>query len=312
MADLHIDREFLRRFEAGIDPRHPERSEIPARVLAEGRVCMVLAPKEPNAAPVVYKRLPSFRTPAEADRYEALHRRYVRALGERVGVRVMPSAVAQVPSHTPNHVVLYIVQEQVPEDCIGQNAIYRLPPTDINRLLLAVLQETAKVFDFNRAHQGELELGFDSQISNWALLGFDPANPRLPERIRLAYLDTSTPLMRRHGQEQLDAELFLRSLPRVFRPLVQRSTLNDLMARYYDFRRVALDLVAKFHKEGRPELIQGLADTANWFFLAERQEMHFRPLTESEARARYRWDEFSWRAYLALRKFDRKVFGART
>lgn len=312
MADLHVDRDFLRRFEAGLDPRHPERSEIPAQVLGEGRVCLVLSLKEHNGAPLVYKRLPLFRSAAEAERYGALHRRYVRALGERIGVRVAPNVVVQAPSQTPGHVALYIVQEQVDEDCIGHNAIYRLSPPDIDRLLLAVLQESAKVFDFNQAHQGELELGFDGQISNWAILGFDPDNPVLPERIRLAYLDTSTPLMRRQGQEQLDAELFLRSLPRLFRPIVQRSTLNDLMARYYDFRRAVLDLVANFHKEGRPELIRGLADTANWFFLAERQEMHFRPLTEAEVRAHYRWDEFSWRAYLALRKFDRKVFGTRT
>lgn len=311
MANLCVDREFLQRFEAGIDPRRPERSDIPARVLAEGRVCLVLSLKDCKATPLVYKRLPMFRTPAEAERYEVLHRRYIRALSERVGVRVMPSATAQVPSQAPGRTVLYIVQERVHEDCVGHNAIYRLSPADISRLLLAVLQETAKVFDFNRTHKGDLELGFDSQISNWAILGFDPENPGLPERIRLAYLDTSTPLMRRHGEEQLDADLFLRSLPRVFRPIIRRSTLNDLLARYYDFRRAALDLVANFHKEGRPELVRGLADTVNWFFLAERQEMHFRPLTEVEVRTRYRWDEFTWRAYLALRKLDRKVFGPR-
>jgi hypothetical protein len=193
----------------------------------------------------------------------------------------------------------------LPEDTIGHQAIYRMTPPDVGRLLLATLQETAKVFDFNHAHQGELEIGFDAQISNWAIIGFDPERCILPERPKLTYLDTSTPLMKRRGEEQLDPELFLRSAPSFLLPLVRRAFLPDVMSRYYDFRR--LDIVANFQKEGRRDLIPSMIDTVNWFFLAERQERHFKPITYEEIRRYYRWDALIWRVYLALRKLDRTI-----
>ena len=43
MANLHVDRDFLQHFEAGLDLRRPERSAIPARVLGQGRVSTVFA-----------------------------------------------------------------------------------------------------------------------------------------------------------------------------------------------------------------------------------------------------------------------------
>ncbi len=140
-----------------------------------------------------------FRSVEEAEYYEALHRKYIRTLGERAGLRVMPSMTVRIADVTPGRVIVYIVQEQAPEDTAGHTAIYHLSPIDVNRLLLGVLQEAAKVFDFNQQHRGTQELGFDLRMSNWAILGFDPEQPYLPERIRLAYLDTSTPLMRRNG-----------------------------------------------------------------------------------------------------------------
>jgi hypothetical protein len=307
VADIHVDIELLKRFEAGLDPRRPERSAVAARILAHGQVSTVIAIKGQWGPELAYKRLPMFQSEDEAERYVALHRRYVRALGERAGVRVASCAIAQVESPQNKHIVVYIVQEQVPDDAVCCQAIYRLSAADVGRLVLIALQETAKVFDFNQAHQGDLELGFDAEISNWAIIGFDPDRCTLSDRARLAYLDTSTPMMRRRGQEQLDPELFLRSAPSLLVPLIRRTLLQDVMGRYYDFRRVALDLVASFQKEGRGELIPSLVDTVNWFFLAERQEMHFAPITMDEIRRYHRWDALIWRLYLVLRRLDRAM-----
>jgi hypothetical protein len=307
VADIRVDIELLKRYEAGLDPRRPERSAIASRILAYGQVSTVIELRSQPGPDLAYKRLPMFQSEDEAERYVALHRRYVRTLGERAGVRVAPCAVAQVQNPQTKQVVVYVVQEQMPEDAVCCQAIYRLSAADIGRLVLLALQETAKVFDFNRAHQGDLELGFDAEISNWAIVGFDPVRCILSDRARLAYLDTSTPMMRRRGQEQLDPELLLRSAPSLLAPLIRRTFLQDVIGRYYDFRRVALDLVASFQKEGRGELVPGLVDTVNWFFLAERQEMHFRPLTIDEIRRYHRWDALIWRLYLMLRKLDRAI-----
>ncbi len=231
----------------------------------------------------------------------------MRALGERAGVRVIPCTTTQIVDAGRGRVVVYIVHDQIPEDTIGNMTIYRMSASDVNRLVLAVLQETGKVFAFNQGHEGDLELGINAQIAHWAIVGFDPERGGLPERFRLLYMDTSTPLIRRRGQEQLDPDLFLRSAPAWLVPIVRRIFLPEVMTRYYSFRRVALDLVASFLKEGRSDLVSGLVDTVNWFFLAELEDMHFKPMTVEELRAYHRWNTTIWRIYLELRKLERTL-----
>ena len=307
MANLHVDHDFLQRFETGLDLRRPERSAIRARVLGQGRVCTVFGLYDDPLSPAL-KRLAVFRSDEDAIHYEALHRKYVRALGERAGVRVLPCTTLRVRDASGTRVVVYIIQEQAQEDSIGHQAIYRMCATpDIDHLLGLILQETAKVFDLNAAHQGGQEIGFDARISNWVIQGFDPENPCLTDRMRLAYLDTTTPLMRSHGQEQFDIRPFVRGMPALLPMFLRRSVLNDLIARYYDFRGTVVDLLANLYVEGRPELVPMLIDSANWYFLAERAEQHFRPLTVSEVAAHHRRNALSWRAYLAVRKLTRKL-----
>jgi hypothetical protein len=300
-----VDRDFLQHFETGLDLRRPERSAIPARVLGQGRVSTVFTLAE-GPQTLALKRLAVFRSDDDAIRYEALHRKYVRALGERAGIRVLPSTIHHVRDASGGRIVVYIVQEQVNEDSVGHQAIYRLCTSDIDRLLTLTLQEAAKVFDLNAAHQGQ-EIGFDARFSNWAIIGFDPERPCMSDRMRLAYLDTTTPLMRSRGQEQFDIAPFVRGMPALLPMFLRRAALNDLIARYYDFRSAALDLLANLHYEGRPELVPWLTDSVNWFFLAERADTHFRPLTVPEVKAHYRRDAFSWQAYLAVRKLTRKL-----
>lgn len=306
MANLRVDQDFLQHFEDGLDLRRPERSAIPARLLCQGRVSTVFALGE-GAQALAFKRLAVFRSDEDAARYEAQHRKYVRALGERARVRVLPCVTLRAYNPAGGRPVVYIIQELIDEDWLGHQAIYRLCAPDIDRLLTLILQETAKVFDLNAAHQGGQEIGFDPRFSNWAILGFDPEKPCLTERMRLAYLDTSTPLMRNRGQEQFDREPFIRGMPALLPKFLRRSALNELITRYYDFRRAVVDMLANLYFEGRPELVPWLTDSVNWFFLAERADTHFRPLTVAEVEAHHRRDRISWRAYLAARRLTRKL-----
>ncbi|RPI50733.1 MAG: hypothetical protein EHM56_10465, partial [Chloroflexi bacterium] len=62
-----MDLDLLQEFERGLDPAHPERSRIPAQILGYGEISTVL---EIGAGPqreLAYKRLPMFRSEAEAD-----------------------------------------------------------------------------------------------------------------------------------------------------------------------------------------------------------------------------------------------------
>jgi hypothetical protein len=304
---LRINLELLRQFEAGLDPRFPERSEIPTRVLGYGEISTVLEIGTGSERDLGYKRMPMFRTEQEADSYEALHREYVQVLRDRIGLQVASSDIVRLVDEQSSKVVVYIVQEKFPSEAIGHRAIHRLPPPDVSKLVRAVLRETAKVFDFNNQHKGELEVGFDGQISNWAIVGCDPAEPRLDGEIELVYLDTSAPLLRKAGKEQLDPELFLRSAPSFLVWLLRLLFTDEVMTRYYDFRKVVVDLIANFYKEQRPELVPDLVDTVNRFLSAEIQDGGFEPIKVAEISAYYRRDAWIWRLYLAFRKIDRSL-----
>jgi hypothetical protein len=307
VSAFKIDLELLRQFEKGLNPRFPERSEIPTRVLGYGEISTVLEIGMGSARDLAYKRMPLFQTEQEAESYEALHREYVQVLQDRIGLRVAPSNTVRLVDERKDRVVVYIAQKKLPSEAIGHRAIHRVPPGDVRRLVLAVLRETARVFAFNRQHKGKLEVGVDGQISNWAVANLNPQAPGLDDEIELVYLDTSTPLVCQDGVEQLDPELFLRSAPSFLVWLLRLFFLEDVMTRYYDFRRVTVDLVANFYKEQRPDLVPELVDTVNGFFSAETREGRFEPITVDEVRAYYREDAWIWRLYLAFRKVDRSL-----
>lgn len=306
MTGPTVDTQLLARFEAGLDPRRPEQGAIPARVLHHGEMSTIMTIGGKGAPAVIYKRLPVFLTPDEAGHFEALHRRYVKTVGERAGVKVAASSTVRLLDATGCYHVVYIAQELVPEDAVCHMATYRMSAADVGRLVMAILTETAKVFDLN-ARSGDVELGFDADMSNWAIAGYDADRGGLADRFKLLFLDTNTPLMRRNGRELFDVEPFLRPAPAAILPLIRRAVLPDLMSRYYDFRRIAIELVGRFYDEGRQELAPGMVDAVNWFFLAERRENHFQPVTVDEVKRFRRWDRFIWRAFTLLCRGERRM-----
>ena len=269
MTVQEVDLELLRRFEQELDPEFPERCEIPTRVLGYGEISTVLEIGQGPAANLAYKRMSMFKTEPEAERYEILYKEYIQALQERVGLPVVSSTIVRLVDADSGRIVVYIIQEKLPAETIGHKVIHHILHDDAKRLILAVLREIKKVSDFNRQHKGRLEAGFDAQISNWAVVNFDPEVPALNEEIDLVYFDTSAPLLRKNGQEQLNSELFLRCAPSFLIPILRLLFLEDVMTRYYDVRKVTIDLLANFYKEQQSDLVPGLVDVVNRFFATE-------------------------------------------
>lgn len=307
MGGLKIDTQLLQQFEAGLDPRHPERSAIPARVLGYGEISTVISIDRPEQAHLAFKRMPMFRDEDEIRSYMGLYEEYVRVLQEDIGVQVAAGEMVRLPTAHAGHLVVYLVQERFPAGSIGNAIVHRLDAEERRRLLLAVLRELRKVFAFNRQHRGELELGIDGQISNWAVVPFDESAGRPVEPYHLVYLDTTTPLLTRKGVEQLNPELFLRSAPSFLVWLLRLLFLQDVMTRYYDFRKVIIDLIANFYKEQLPAMVPAMVETANEFLAGEAAEFQIAPLTVQEIRSYYQEDAWIWRLYLAFRKVDREL-----
>lgn len=303
MKELRVDVELLEEFERGLDPRYPERSRIPARVLGYGEISTVFEIRAEGMEGYAFKRLPIFKDSSEIEPYLASYLQYNRVLAEEVGLSLPAYGHAEFVSDS-GRPVFYIIQEQLPAHSIGNAAIHYLPDSEVPALVRMILREAKKVWDFNRGRD-DLEVAIDGQISNWSIVGFEPEAGRVDEGARFLYMDTSTPLFRVNGIEQLDPELFLRSAPSFLVWMIRLLFLENVMTRYYDFRLVTIDLIANFYKEQRSELIPALVETANSFFEEEAAHLGIEPISEKDVASYYREDRIIWSLYLALRKLDR-------
>ena len=299
---IRYDQDFLERFEAGLDPLNPEHSRIPAQVLGYGEMStvMTISGSNPN---LVYKRMPMFQNEEELTPYLTLYDIYQEHLTD-AGINVVSAAITYVIPEDGN-VVAYIIQERLNSQALANTAIHVLPAEEVVRIFETILEEIGRVFAYNEAHAGEIELGFDAQISNWAIGGYGAGNNRLPDPVELVYIDTSSPLLRLKGEEQLDPELFLRSAPSFLRWVIRLLFLDDVMNRYYDRRQVIIDVLANLHKEKREDVIPDLIETANAFLEETSGGDAIQPITQEEIASYYQEDARIWTVYLTSRRTDR-------
>jgi hypothetical protein len=303
MESIQVGLDVLREFERGLDPQHPETSRVPARVLGYGEISTVFAIDVEGLRGLAFKRLPIFHTQEEMAAYGVAHEEYNRLLREDVGLHLPACGQASFCTDS-GQPVFYIIQRQLADASMGQRAIHLLAHDEILTLVHGVLRELRKVWAFNR-RQNRLQVGLDGQISNWSIEGFDQRDPHASPDAVLQYVDTSTPLFRVQGVEQLNPELFLRSAPSFLAWALRVLFLADVVNRYYDFRRVVIDLVANFYKEQRADLVPVVIAAVNGFFAQAANDWSVQPITEQEVRSYYREDAFIWRFYLSARKVDR-------
>jgi len=306
---MKIDIEVLKKLEKSIDTSDPEKGEVPIKILGYGEISLVFEllnyPEK-----IAYKRIPIFDNETQVERHIWAYNEYNRLLKEDVGLNMPEYDVAWFKGEE-GKIQFYCVQEKFPAESVGNSAIHQLSDQDIKTLILLVMREMKKVWYYSKNHN-TIDLGLDGQISNFAIIGFDPNNPKIDLDTKLMYFDTSTPMFRVNGNEAMEAVLFLKSAPSFLRWLLKALFLEETVGRYYDWRKVTIDLVANFFKEQKPELIPELINLVNKFFEEEANDFDIEPLTLEEVKKYYKSDSSMWVIFQSVRCFDRflktKVF----
>jgi hypothetical protein len=298
-VSMNADDVGLYEFEMGLNPQHLQGSAIPATIIGYGEISAIF--QIAHDSQVVYKRLPLFSDRISAEKYAGLVQDYCDLLSES-GL-CLPEYQTFIIEPPNRPVAVYIAQKRLAQDCFGHQLIHTIEPGGIHSLIESIIFEISKVWHFNQDHHPALELALDGQLSNWVLLG-------RPSRQTVHYIDTSTPMFRKEGVEQLDPELFLKSAPGFLRWILRLAFLKDILNRYYDQRLVFIDLAANLYKEKRPDLIPVTIGIMNRQLAAGQK-----PLTVAEVNRYYREDKLIWSLYLTFRRIDRwlttKIFRKR-
>ncbi|MHA1294296.1 MAG: DUF6206 family protein [Promethearchaeota archaeon] len=299
---MKINIELLKELERTIDTIHPEKGKIPINVLGYGEISLVFEFID-DPENLAYKRIPIFDNERQVKRHIWAYNAYNKILKDRLGFNLPEYDVAWFKDND-GKIQFYCVQRKINTNSVGNNVIHHITNEEIKILILLVMKELKKVWDFNRKNK-KIDVGLDGQISNFAVIDFDINNPKIEENSKLLYLDTSTPMFRINGKEAMDAVLFLKSAPFLLRGILKALFLQDTVDRYYDWRRVTIDLLANFIKEQKAEVIPELTRVVNKFFKEDANEFNIKPITLSEIQSYYKSDAQMWEIFQKVRKFDR-------
>jgi hypothetical protein len=304
-AGAEIEIALLQEFERGLDPLNPGKSKIPCHVLGFGEISTVFEIQEDQFKDLAFKRMCIFRNMDELQNYLTTYAEYNRRLESVIGLRLPAHGYIALRCDA-GYPIFYIIQKKLAPGSISSKALHHLSLPENIALFQAVLGELNKVWKYN-LNQPDAQVGIDGQLSNWAIEGFDPYHPGLREEIILFYIDTSTPLCTKGGVEQMDPELFLRSAPPYLVWILRLLFVKDVMTRYYDPRKVIIDIIANFYKEQKAELIPDMIACANEYIAHQGSDLGIQPITEKEVKDYYQEDKIIWSMYLSMRQFDRFI-----
>ncbi|MFW9965288.1 MAG: DUF6206 family protein [Candidatus Sifarchaeia archaeon] len=302
---MKIDTDLLQEFEEGLDPLKPEASRIPARVLGYGEISTVFEILQEGQSDIAFKRMPLFDDMEQVDRYRDVYNRY-HDYFKKIGIDI-PEYGSVVVETKKGRIVLYLYQKKLKSESIGNSLIHQISESGVHNLVLTILSKLNKVWEFNNHEHPNVEVAIDGQISNWAQKNYIPESGNPEIGVELFYLDTSTPLFRENGEEQLDVELFLKPTPPIIRWYLKKYYLHEIVDRYYDFRKVVIDLVANFLKEQRRELVPNLINLVNNYFSTEATDQDIAPVTLEEIDEYYKDDASTWKLYLRVRRAHRFI-----
>lgn len=285
--------ERLAAFERALDPARPTATPG-VELLGWGEVSAVLG--LPALPGWVCKRMAGFRDDAAVERYVEVVRRYVDALvGDGVQVVETRLVPLRIEGRRP---VAYLLQPRLDAARLGHRLLREAPDEVLGACLERALDVVLRVHRANRARRDGRTLGVDGQLSNW----FYPPAGGEP-----ALLDVGTPFMRLRGVDELDVELFLAAVPPIARGWYRRRrAVERYLDDYFEPRRVLVDLLGNFHKEGRPDRLPLAVTRANrWLALHAAELEDARPVEEASVARYYERDAAQLELFLRARRLDR-------
>ncbi|MCX8123237.1 MAG: DUF6206 family protein [Spirochaetes bacterium] len=250
----------------------------------------------------VWKRMPPIDTYDDVEALKKVYYEYREILTKKIGIQVPEQQFRYFKNN--GWYTVYAGQKKVNPLMVGNTLVKRLDESNAIALFNKVLSELRKWYLFNKSGS-TITVGIDGQISNWVLLSIDGALNYVGTNDTLLYIDTSTPLYRVNGVEQLNAELFLKNTPWFLRAIIRAFFLKEVLDRYYDIRSVVIDCIANLYKEKREDLIPGFVKAANYFFATLDESLQ--PITLEEVAKYYKSDAFIWRLFQFARRVDKFV-----
>jgi hypothetical protein len=289
-------RAILERFESSLDPARPAASG--AEIVGYGEVSTVFA--VPGLPGRLCKRMAGFRDEAAAHRYVAVVRRYLALLDE-AGVRVAPTDCAplRAPGRRP---VVYLIQPRLDPGRIGHALLRSADDAVLLACLDRILAHVRELARANRARSDGRAVTVDAQLSNW---WFPPEGDAVGPPL---LLDVGTPFMRLDGVDEVGTELFLAAVPPLVRAYYRRTrAVERYLDAFFDPRRLLVDLLGNFHKEGRPDRIPAALDHVNRFLAERAPELGVRAIARADVDRYYANDAAVLELFLRARRLDRFV-----
>ncbi|GAB3251080.1 DUF6206 family protein [Nocardioides dilutus] len=279
---------LVRRLVALEETLIPARAESTPglRILGYGEVSAVLVLADiPGLA---LKRMAGFADVSAAETYRELVTDYIAAV-RSAGVPVLETRVLVVPRRGRGPVT-YLVQPEVAQDRLGHRIVCTADDATHEQLLHRVMDAVLTV----RENAVE-DVAVDAQLSNW----YQPSADDVP-----VLLDVGTPFLRRNGRQAMDAEIILSTAPAPLRPIFRRlGTVHAYFEDYFVPRTAAVDLVANYHKEGRPDRIDAALGVVN----QRLEPLGASPITRREVDRYYRSDARLLGFWLQARRVERAV-----
>jgi hypothetical protein len=286
---MGLNHNLLFKLEENLKPHDLSSSAVPITVLGYGDISLVFKIDESEG--MVLKRIPAFKSRTEAEQYAVIYKEYSTLLAQAgLNIPETDTAVIDIPGRAI--AVLYIAQQILPSGNFAHALIHTFSDNENKQLLARIVREISKIWEFNHKNTQGLELALDSQLSNWVL-----------RNDSLYYVDTSTPLFRKNGIEQIlgNVDAFLECVPAGLRWIFRRVFVNDVIPRYYIRRNVFIDFLSNLNNE-RPDIIPMSIEIVNGF-LGEQAEK----ITAEEVVKYYAEDRRFWLIFLALRRLDRWI-----
>jgi hypothetical protein len=295
---LDIDTKFLLEFENQLNPADPTSGDIPVKILGYGEISTTFQIGDINN--IAFKRMPPFPSEQARAYYCSIVDEYCKILTE-IGVNVVEYSFAKLTNSTKEHIV-YIIQPKLEKETIGNQIIKQFTDNEFEIMLTKIFENIAKVWKKNKKDESGELLGLDSQISNWAF-----TKQVLNGKKEPIYFDISTPIFRKNGNEMIDMEVFIKSIPFFLVWIVKKFFIKEILDRYYDLRFVSIDIIANLYKEGQPFRIPLAIKIANQFFESKASYLNICPINREEIDKYYKEDKFIWSFLLISRKLDRFI-----